>query len=185
MAAVATEVTGWSYRHSRDLTGFEDGTENPSLAQAPAVALVPAGQPGEGSSVVLVQEWIPHAEAWNALDVTAQEQVMGRSKADSVELDEDTQPENSHVSRTVIEDEAGQELPIFRRNVPHGTPTDHGTMFVGFSYDPPRLQRILNRMAGAEDGTRDALTRYTTPVTGAYYIVPAIDHLAPLTTPEP
>lgn len=183
VSTVATEVTGWSYRHSRDLTGFEDGTENPSLAQAPAVALVPAGQSGEGSSVVLVQEWIHHAQAWNALSVAAQEQVMGRTKADSVELDEDTQPEDSHVSRTVIEDNLGQELAIFRRNVPYGTLTEHGTMFVGFSFDPPRLQRMLERMAGAEGGTRDALTRYTTPLTGAYYIVPAIDGLAPFTTP--
>ncbi|MEP6697960.1 MAG: Dyp-type peroxidase [Pseudonocardiales bacterium] len=185
VAKVATEVTGWSYRHSRDLTGFQDGTENPSLAQAPAIALIPDGQAGQGSSVVLVQEWIHDAEAWNALSIPAQEQVMGRTKADSIELDQDIQAGNSHVSRTVIEDDAGQELAIFRRNVPYGTLTDHGTMFVGFSFDPPRLQRMLERMAGAEDGTRDALTHYTTPLTGAYYIVPAIDHLAPFTTPEP
>ena len=39
LAAVAVlerELSGWSYRHSRDLTGFEDGTENPALVIAPS-----------------------------------------------------------------------------------------------------------------------------------------------------
>ena len=54
---------------------------------------------------------------------------------------------------------------------------DHGTVFVGFSCEQSRLQRMLERMAGAEDGIRDALTRHTTPLTGAYYIVPSMDAL--------
>jgi len=31
----ALELGGWLYRHDRDLTGFIDGTENPSLLEAP------------------------------------------------------------------------------------------------------------------------------------------------------
>lgn len=50
--------------------------------------------------------------------------------------------------------------------------TQHGTMFIGFSCDQQRLIRILARMAGAEDGIRDALTRYTTAVSVAYYARP-------------
>ena len=183
VATPASEVTGWSYRHSRDLTGFEDGTENPSLAKAPGVALVPDGAPGQGSSVVLVQQWVHHAERWNALAVAEQELVMGRTKADSVELDDDVLPEDSHVSRTVIEDEDGQELEIFRRNVPYGSVGEHGTMFVGFSADPRPMHRMLERMAGVEDGIRDALTRYSTPLTGAYYVVPALEALAAFVSP--
>jgi putative iron-dependent peroxidase len=177
VAELATEITGWSYRHSRDLTGFEDGTENPPLAEAVEAAIVPAGQPGEGASVVLVQQWVHHANYWNNLDVAAQERVMGRTKADSVELDDDSKPADSHVARTVIADESGLELPIFRRNVPYGSVIDHGTVFVGFSFDQRRMSRMLERMVGAEDGIRDALTRYTTPLTGAYYVVPAVEAL--------
>lgn len=40
-----------------------------------------------------------------------------------------------------------------------------------------RLTRMLNRMAGAEDDIRDALTRYTTAVRGAYYFVPSVEAL--------
>jgi hypothetical protein len=50
VARLCRETDGWTYRHDRDLNGFIDGTENPSLLTAPAVALVPAGQPGAGSS---------------------------------------------------------------------------------------------------------------------------------------
>ncbi|HMD02915.1 MAG TPA: hypothetical protein VKG44_08100, partial [Candidatus Baltobacteraceae bacterium] len=53
LATLVRENSGWSYRHSRDLTGFEDGTKNPSLYDAPAVALIESGLPGEGGSVLL------------------------------------------------------------------------------------------------------------------------------------
>ena len=184
VGTVTTEATGWAYQHSRDLIDFEDGTENPSLSAAPEIVLVPAGEPGEGSSVLLFQQWSHDAAAWTALSDEAQEKVVGRTKADSIELDEATQPADSHVSRTVIEDDQGVELDIFRRNVPYGTVTDYGTMFVGFSFQPERMTRMLRRMAGAEGGVRDALTRYTTPLTGAYYVIPEVGSLAAFGTPE-
>ena len=61
--------------------------------------------------------------------------------------------------------------------MPYGTITDHGTMFVGFSADQDPLATMLENMAGLTDGTRDALTRYTQPITGAYYFVPSIQSL--------
>jgi porphyrinogen peroxidase len=183
VATVAIEVTGWAYRDSRDLTGFEDGTENPPLAEAVPVVAIPPGSPGEGSTVVLVQQWAHDRAAWAALGVEAQERTMGRTKAASIELEDDVKPADSHVARTVIENDAGEELDIFRRNTPYGSVSDHGTMFVGFSREQARLQRMLLRMAGAEDGIRDALTRYTTPLTGAYYVVPSLEALAPFAPP--
>jgi porphyrinogen peroxidase len=184
VASVATEVTGWSYRHSRDLTGFEDGTENPPLAEASGIACVPAGSPGAGSSVVLVQQWKHDGVGWSQLPEAEQEKVIGRTKPASVEFAADVMPRDSHVSRTKVYDAAGDELDIFRRNAPYGTVTDHGTMFVGFSHDQQRLTWMLEKMAGVEDGVRDALTRYTTPLTGAYYVVPSIEALDALGSPR-
>lgn len=175
-ALLKGEVAGWTYKENRDLTGFIDGTENPSLSEAPEVALVPPESPGAGGSVVLVQKWIHDALAFDVLPIAVQEKIMGRTKDTSVELDEEVRGPQSHVSRTVIE-EHGEELHIFRRNTPFGTATEHGTMFIGFSCDQQRLARMLSRMAGAEDGIRDALTRYTTPLTGSYYFVPSIEAL--------
>src|SRR5438046_10060103 len=45
VARLAAEVAGWTYKESRDLTGFIDGTENPSLSQAPEAALIYDGSP--------------------------------------------------------------------------------------------------------------------------------------------
>jgi porphyrinogen peroxidase len=175
-ASLADEVAGWTYKESRDLTGFIDGTENPSLAEAPEVALLPEGSPGSGGSVLLVQKWLHDAAAFDALAIEAQEKVIGRKKDTSAELDEEVRGTTSHVSRTVIE-VGGVEQHIFRRNSPFGTATSHGTMFIGFSCEQHRLARMLDRMAGAEDGIRDALTLYTTAVSGSYYFVPCIEAL--------
>lgn len=172
LAGVATELTGWHYRADRDLTGFVDGTENPALPAAPAVACTPCG-----ASVVLVQKWAHDQAAWEALPVREQELAMGRTKTHSVELDEATMPETAHVARTTVERD-GEEQEIFRRNVAYGGVTEHGTVFVGFSAEQWRLAEMLRRMAGASDGIRCALTHYLTPLTGAYYVVPPVDALA-------
>src|SRR5439155_24790250 len=97
--------------------------------------------------------------------------VIGRDKMDSAEL-EDKAPD-SHVEGT-DQDRFGK---IFRRNMPYGTVTDHGTMFVGFSSEQRPLSAMLESMAGLAGGDRDALTRYTRPLTGAYYFVPSTESL--------
>ena len=170
-ASLGDETSSWPYRHDRDLTGFVDGSENPMLLDAPEVALLPDGVPGAAGSVLLLQKWKHKAAEWEALPVGEQERIMGRTKLDSTELDD--KPSNSHVART-DQDEFGK---IFRRNMPYGTVDDHGTMFVGFSADQRRLSKMLESMAGLINGTRDALTRYTQPLTGSYYFVPSVESL--------
>src|SRR5439155_1020724 len=85
----------------------------------------------------------------------------------------DDKPADSHVA-SADQDRFGK---IFRRNMPYGTVTNHGTMFVGFSSEQRPLAAMLESMAGLAGGVRDALTRYTRPLTGAYYFVPATDAL--------
>jgi porphyrinogen peroxidase len=173
---LVSELDGWSYRHSRDLTGFEDGTENPALMIAPGIATIPDGAPGAGGTVLLFQQWEHQTAAWEAIGDPAQERVIGRTKADSTEFPADVMPADSHVSRTTV-DENGEERKIFRRNTAYGNVMTHGTVFVGFSADQWRLDRMLRNMAGSDDGLRDALTRYTTVLTGAYYFVPSLQAL--------
>ena len=50
-------------------------------------------------------------------------------------------------------------------------------MFVGFSAEQKRLSRMLESMAGLVNGKRDALTRFTQPLTGSYYFVPSVESL--------
>ena len=168
VASVAEETSSWPYRHDQDLTGFIDGTENPTLVDAPEIALIPEGGAGAGGTILLLQKWAHDAATWEGLAVDRQEAVIGRTKLDSTELTD--RPLDSHVAKT-DQDEFGK---IFRRNMPYGTVTAHGTMFVGFSAEQRRLSDMLESMAGLAGGGRDALTYFSRPVSGAYYFVPSI-----------
>ncbi|TAN30457.1 MAG: Dyp-type peroxidase [Actinomycetota bacterium] len=175
-ATIVEDISGWSYRQNRDLTGFIDGSANPSLLEAPEIALFPHRTPGAGGSILLFQKWRHNLKSFGGLSMKEQEMVIGRTKEMSYEFEEKDLPSNSHVARTTLTAD-GRELPIFRRNVSYGTPTDHGTVFVGFSNDQSRLHEMLKKMTGIPDGTRDALTHFTTPLTGSYYFIPSIDSL--------
>jgi putative iron-dependent peroxidase len=171
-AMLAHEIVGWPYHHDRDLTGFIDGTENPSLIEAMSLALIPEGEQGAGGSILLLQQWEHDIPSWEALSTDAQEAVIGRRKMDSVELD--PRPEGSHVART-DQDAFGD---IFRRNIAYGSVTAHGTIFVGFSATQAVLAGMLDNMVGRPGGLIDDLMKFTTPLTGGYYVVPSGDRLA-------
>ena len=178
VATVESELDGWVYQQDRDLTGFVDGTKNPSAFEAPEIVA-----PGGAGSVVLVQVWEHDSAGLAAMTIAAQEDMIGRSKADSVELAEEVMPPTAHVPRTTVTSADGEELRILRRNTAYGTPSQHGTVFVGFSADRARLKAMLDRMAGVGDGVRDTLTRVTTPLTGGYYYVPSLEQLASYAPP--
>ncbi len=175
LASVGEETSSWPYRHDLDLTGFIDGTENPTLIEAPEFVLIPGGAPGAGGTILLLQKWVHDASAWESPPVSKQQRVIGRTKPDSVELED--KPPDSHVSST-DQDRFGK---IFRRNTPYGTVTEHGTMFVGFCSEQRPLATMLESMAGLAGGARDALTLYTRPLTGAYYFIPSTDALRRVT----
>jgi putative iron-dependent peroxidase len=174
-----SERDGWAFHGDRDLTGFIDGTENPSALEALDV-IAPFGH----GSVVLVQTWMHEAGALSEMSIQEQELMMGRSKTDSVELDEAAMPADAHVARTKVLDAQGAELRILRRNTATGTPVRHGTNFVGFAADRARLQRMLEQMAGRTDGVRDALTRVAMPLDGGYFYVPSVEELHALASRE-
>ena len=169
---LANEMVGWPYHRDLDLTGFMDGSENPTLVEASSAALIPPGTPGESGSILLLQQWEHDAEAWDKLPVPLQEAVIGRRKVDSVELS--PRPVDSHVART-DQDTFGK---IFRRNIGYGTLARHGTIFVGFSATQRTLAAMLESMVGRGDGPRDRLTRFTRALTGGYYVIPSVERLA-------
>jgi putative iron-dependent peroxidase len=176
-ASLVSEIQGFVYHDSRDITGFVDGTENPPVEEAFEVAVVPDGSPGAGGSYAIAMKWVHDLTAFHALDEKEQEGVIGRTKRDSIELDDDLKPDTAHIARVVIE-ENGEELEIYRRSVPYGAVAEHGLFFVAFSADPTRYDKMLRRMFGAAgDGLHDRLTEFTKPVSGGYYFVPSLEAL--------
>ena len=121
----------------------------------------------------------------HALPIAEQESVIGRTKPDSIELDDTTKAPTAHIARVVIEEPgdsgAPQELEIYRRSTPYGTVTEHGLYFVAFSADPTRFTKMLARMYGTTaDGLHDRLTEFTHPVSCAFYFAPPLEALAAL-----
>ena len=141
------------------------------------MALVPDDQPGRGGAFALTMRWVHNLEAFGRLSIQDQERVIGRTKLDSVELDDKAKPATAHIARVTIE-ENGEELQLYRRSVPYGTVDEHGLFFVAFSADPSRFDKMLARMFGTGgDPRRDHLTDFTRPVSGAYYFAPSLEAL--------
>ncbi len=184
VATIGAEQPCFVYRDSRDLTGFIDGTANPSPLDAPNVALIPPGLPGEGGSHVMAIRWVHDLDAFHAQPVAEQERVFGRTKLNSEELPADQMPANAHIARVQVKD-GDYELEIYRRSVPYGTVAEHGLYFVAFSADRTRFDRMLARVFGtAGDGLRDHLTDFTRPVSGAFYFAPSLTTLRELEEAE-
>lgn len=181
VASVASEQPCFVHRDSRDLTGFIDGSANPMTHEAPEAALIPDGQPGEGGAHVLVMRWVHDLDAFERLPTKEQERVFGRTKLSSIEMTDETLPPDAHIARVQINDESGEELPIYRRSVPYGTVAEHGLYFVAFSADRTRFDRMLARMFGTDaDRVHDHLTDFSRPVTGSFYFAPSLTTLAEL-----
>ena len=175
VATLAAEQPCFVYRDSRDLTGFIDGTENPPVEEAFEVALVPDGEPGAGGAFVLAQKWVHDLDRFHAQKREEQEDTIGRTKPDSVELD-DKAP-TAHIARVVIEED-GEELELYRRSTPYGRVGELGLYFLAFSADPSRFTKMLHRMFGVSgDGLHDHLTDFTRPVSGSFYFAPSLDAL--------
>ncbi len=167
----------YRYLDSRDMTDFVDGTENPKDEARPEVALIADGE-FAGGSYVMCQRFEHKLPAWNEMSISAQEQVIGRTKPDSIELED--VPALSHVGRVDIKED-GKGLKILRHSLPYGTMTgEHGLMFIAYCHSMHNFQVLLNSMYGETDGMTDHLLRFTTAVSGAYFFTPAKQMLAAL-----
>jgi putative iron-dependent peroxidase len=161
----------------RDLTGFIDGTENPQFPDDRAeVALLgeDAGVFADGS-FVFAQRYAHNLAKWKQLKVDTQENVIGRTKLESIELDDEVKPENAHIARVVIEDEEGEEMEILRHSLPYGDGKgDQGLFFIAYTKKLEIIDHMLQHMFGtAGDGIHDRLLHFVTPVDGAYYFAPS------------
>ncbi|MBG9388784.1 Dyp-type peroxidase [Caenimonas aquaedulcis] len=156
--------------HGRDLTGYEDGTENPTGDAAKEAAFVAGlGDGLDGSSFVAVQQWVHDLDAFEALAGPDQDKHFGRRRSDNEELDDS--PTSAHVRRTAQED---FDPPAFmlRRSMPWMMSMQAGLMFVAFGRSHYAFEAQMKRMAGHDDGVVDAMFAISKPVNGAYFWCP-------------
>lgn len=177
---VEEETHGFRGIEERDLSGFVDGTENPKAEARVQVAIIPEGEADAGGSYVMVQRWQHNLTQWNRFSVQQQEEVFGRTKQTDEELDPATRPDTSHVSRVDLK-EAGKGLKILRQSLPYGTASgEHGLYFISYCARLWNIEKQLLSMFGELDGKRDAMLRFTRPVSGSYYFAPSLTQLLAL-----
>ena len=163
-------IDSFQYGQSRDLTGYEDGTENPTGNDALDAALLRDATPGlESSSFVAIQQWRHQLDYFNALPSEQQDNIIGRRRSDNEELAD--APITAHVKRTAQEDFQPQAF-VLRRSMPWAEHLQAGLMFVAFGASFDAFEAQLKRMSGAEDGHVDALFSFSQPLTGSYFWCP-------------
>jgi porphyrinogen peroxidase len=178
---VVDEVHGFRFFDNRDLLGCVEGTENPDGPLAQAAVFVGDEDPKfAGGSYVIVQRYLHDMAAWNSLSATEQERVIGRTKLDDIELDDDEKPANSHVALNVVTDEDGHERKIVRHNMPFGAvgKPEFGTYFIGYAATPDVTEQMLRNMfLGDPPGNTDRILDFSTAVTGGLFFSPLVDFL--------
>jgi len=163
-----------SFRHQdcRDLTGYEDGTENPKNEAAVEAAVAQGQGTGiDGSSFAAVQQWLHDFPRFDAMTRAEQDNCFGRERDSNEELDD--APESAHVKRTAQED-FEPEAFVVRRSMPWVADADAGLVFLAFGKSFDAFEAQLRRMTGHDDGISDALFRFTRPLTGGYYWCPSV-----------
>jgi putative iron-dependent peroxidase len=174
---VVDEVHGFRYFDERDIIGFVDGTENPVGQDAFDAAIIGAEEPMfAGGSYVIVQKYLHDMAAWNALTAEQQENVIGRTKLDDIELDDSVKPTSAHNALTTIV-ENGQEVDILRDNMPFGNvgKGEYGTYFIGYARSSATTELMLQNMfIGRPEGNYDRILDVSTAVTGGLFFVPSV-----------
>jgi len=154
------------YAGGRDLTGYEDGTENPQDEAAEEAALA-----ADGSSFAAVQRWAHDLAHFNTHAQAERDDMIGRRRADNEELQD--APESAHVKRSAQESFEPAAF-MLRRSMPWASTHAQGLEFVAYGHSPDAFEQVMRRMAGLEDGIADALFRFSRPLTGGYYWCPPV-----------
>ena len=185
-SAVTTidEVSGFRYFDARDLLGFVDGTANPAGQEIGEAALVGDEDLAfAGGSYVVVQKYLHDLAAWGRTSTALQEEIIGRTKIDNIELDDDAAPRKSHKTLATIVDADGNEHDILRDNMPFGRAGhgEFGTYFIGYTRRLWVIETMLRRMyVGEPEGSYDRILDFSTPQTGTTFFAPSRAILARL-----
>lgn len=163
---IADDTECFRYREGRDLSGYVDGTENPTGEKASAAAIRT-----DGSSFVAVQKWV-HDLAWfQARTERERDAIIGRRHSDNQEMTD--AHDSAHVKRAAQESFDPAAFMV-RRSMPWMTDHAKGLLFIAYGESLDRYERVLRRMIGLEDGVVDGLFRFARAVTGGYFWCPPV-----------
>lgn len=164
------ETLAFEHAGGRDLTGYQDGTENPVGHAAVTAALTDGAGPGlDGGSFVAVQRWVHDLTGFERLAPAERDHVIGRDARTNEELAD--APDAAHVNAP--RKRRSTRPPSWSAARCRGAPWPRAGSCS--SRTAPRWTRSSAcSRAWQEDGVPDALFRFTRPVTGGYYWCPPI-----------
>lgn len=166
------QVSAFRFQGGRDLTGYEDGTENPVAEAALSTAFIDAPKSVlHGSSFVAVQQWQHQMQKFYAMESIQQDHIIGRRKSDNEELDD--APESAHVKRTAQESFTPEAF-ILRRSMPWAQQSQAGLLFTAFATSFDAFEAQFRRMLGQEDSIVDAIFQISQPLNTHYFWCPGI-----------
>jgi putative iron-dependent peroxidase len=166
------DVQGFKYAGGRDLSGYEDGTENPEGDSAVRAAIVVGqGEGLDGGSFVATQRWAHDLTHLAGMRAAERDALIGRTRDTNEEIGD--APASAHVKRAAQESFEPSAFMV-RRSMPCGTVQEPGLFFVAYGATLDAYERVLHRMAGLGDGITDGLLRFTRAVTGGYYFCPPV-----------
>ncbi len=168
------EVACFRYGIGRDLSGYEDGTENPKGDDALQAAVVRGQGAGlDGGSFVAVQKWVHDLARLDKMSQHAKDHLFGRGQETNEELDD--APASAHVKRAAQESFEPTAF-MLRKSMPWGNAREHGLYFVSYGASFSAFERVLRRMAGLDDGITDGLLQFSRAVSGGFYFCPPMEN---------
>ncbi len=181
---VVDETTAFRYFDARDLLGFVDGTANPVGPDLTKAALIGDEDPQfAGGSYVVVQKYLHDLKTWASYGADLQAEIIGRVKADNVELPDAETGQKAHKTLATLEID-GVEQDILRDNMPFGRAGsgEFGTYFIGYSGRASVTLEMLRRMFYGDDASHlhDRILDVSTATTGTLFFAPSAEQLAGL-----
>ncbi|GFO45888.1 Dyp-type peroxidase yfex-like protein [Plakobranchus ocellatus] len=168
---------GFSYRGSRDISGFLINQTNRCKEEDLRKVAV---ESSTGGSYALAQKWVHDLCALEE-DPSVLEKYIGRKMESGEELEE--RSPSSHLTRITGSSEPGAEpkYEIVQQNMSYGTLSERaGMFFLSFAKDPCVFDWMLDRMVGAncDDGQHDDAMRISKNVKGTYWYFPGLKEIA-------
>ncbi len=158
---------------NHDLSGFEDGTENPEGKDISKTAFVQSEDRLQHSgSCWVLQKWQHQFDQLDNMTQNHKEKLVGRSLDDNHEFD-DNQP-SAHVQRTAQESFSPQAF-MWRRSMPWiNDQLKGGLMFSAFAQSFYPFEAQMNRMLGNEDNIIDGIFEFSSIQYTSYFWCPPL-----------
>ncbi|MBK2094252.1 Dyp-type peroxidase [Francisella philomiragia] len=162
-------VSSYTYHGKYDLSGFEDGIENPKGEEVVPASVIPEGKL-EGSSFWVLQQWLHDFDWLNNASQSAKEECIGRSLDDSHQFKD--LKDFAHVKRSAKEN-FDPEAELLRRSMPWSDDNlNGGFMFSAFALSFRSFNLQMGNMLGGSDGIVDGVFKFSKIIETSYLWCP-------------